>query len=207
MTVMVDFATLAVAWSAYYWIRIGSGLLRSPAQPDFLVPMVAVGVYWLVIFFFFGLYRSWYAQSRLDELVTVVKASIFGALVLFFAIFVDDQGAGSPIHSRLMIVMYLALIICCVGGGRWPAPSAPSLRTSLSVSLTVLAKSRLPFAKPSISFACFSSDWLNISTTRVENTRSSSWPSAEISRSSTLMSSVVVCRCSAKVDRLPAGLC
>lgn len=115
---IIDILTLNIAWSLYFWFRVRSGWLAYAMEPDFWVPMVAVCIYWLVVFFFFGLYRSWYAKSRLDELATLVKATVFGALVLFFAIFVDDHGIGSPIHSRLLIVVYSTFVLLCVGSGR-----------------------------------------------------------------------------------------
>ena len=83
---------LNLAYILYYWVRVRSGWVAYSMEPDFLLPMIAICVYWIIVFFFFGLYQSWYAKSRFDELTTIFKATIFGALVLFFAIFVDDSG-------------------------------------------------------------------------------------------------------------------
>lgn len=116
--ISIDVLTLNFAWALYFWFRIRSGWLSHAMEPDFWVPMLAVCAYWLAVFFFFGLYRSWYAKSRLDEIATLFKATVFGALVLFFAIFVDDRGVGSPIHSRLLIAVYGVLVFGCVGLGR-----------------------------------------------------------------------------------------
>jgi exopolysaccharide biosynthesis polyprenyl glycosylphosphotransferase len=87
-------------------------------EPQFWFPMVALCIYWLSVYFVFGLYRSWYTQSRFDELLAVLKATTFGIFVLFFAIFIDDRGTGSPLQSRLLIAIYWALILGGVGGGR-----------------------------------------------------------------------------------------
>ncbi len=117
-TLLLDLVTLAGAWSVFYWIRIRSGLITTTVVPDFWMPMVVLCVYWVVLFYFFGLYRSWYAQSRFDELTGIVRAGTFGVLILFFAIVVDDQWGGSPVHSRLLILGYWSLTILFVGGGR-----------------------------------------------------------------------------------------
>ncbi len=117
-TFFTDFLTINLAWVLYYWFRVHSGWIEYGMEPDFWMPLLFVCLFWFVVYFFFGLYRLWYTKSRLDEFVTILKATTFGVLVLFFAIFIDDRGIGSPFHSRMLIVMYWALIVFCVGGGR-----------------------------------------------------------------------------------------
>ncbi|MBA4311491.1 MAG: sugar transferase [Chlorobiaceae bacterium] len=106
-------------WLLYYLLRIRSGWLTYSTEPDFIIPMIAVGIFWLIIFFFFGLYRPWYAKSRFDEFATIFKATTFGVLFLFFAIFIDDGGVGSPLKSRLLILLYWVLMLTFVGSGRF----------------------------------------------------------------------------------------
>ena len=118
-TVVIDLITINLAWTAYYWIRVRSGLIRQTIEPDFIVPMVVICLFWLLVYFLFGLYQSWYAKSRLDEFATLFRATSFGVLGLFFAIFVDDQGVGSPLQSRLMILIYWCILLVSVGGGRF----------------------------------------------------------------------------------------
>src|SRR6266852_1044738 len=102
--ILTDLVTTGLAWGIYYWIRIRSGWFPHTPDPEFWMPMIAVAVFWLLLFFLFGLYRSWYLQSRFDELTLLFKATTFGILFLFFAIFIDDSGIGSPVHSRMLIV-------------------------------------------------------------------------------------------------------
>ncbi len=118
-SIFIDIITICLGWSIYYMFRIRSGWLSYSMEPEFWAPVVAICIYWLVVFFLFGLYRPWYAKSRFDEFATIFKATTFGVLVLFFAIFVDDRGVGSPIHSRLLITFYWILIVLFVGAGRF----------------------------------------------------------------------------------------
>ena len=118
-TILIDFFTLNLAWSVFYWARVKSGWLSYSTAPDYWTPMFVVGAYWLIVFFLFGLYRSWYAQSRFDEFVAIAKATILGVLLLFFAIFIDDEGTGSPMQSRLIIIGYWTLVTGFVGTGRF----------------------------------------------------------------------------------------
>ncbi len=117
-TVLLDFVTVNLAWSIFYAVRVKSHWISYTTEPEYLLPMLVLCGYWILIFFLFDLYRSWYAKSRFDEATALFKAVTFGVLLLFFAIFVDDKGAGSPLQSRLLIFGYWFLIILFVGGGR-----------------------------------------------------------------------------------------
>ena len=117
-SVIVDILTMNLAWAIYYWFRVRSGLIAHSAEPDFIAPMIVICVFWIAVFWMLGLYDSWYVKSRVDELITILKAVILGVLILFFAIFIDDQGMGAPTHTRLFIAGYGGLMITCVGAGR-----------------------------------------------------------------------------------------
>jgi len=114
----LDFLTINAAYFAYYWLRIESEWFASPIQPELWLPMVVIYLYWLLLFAFFGLYRSWYAQSRLDELVTIFRTTASGVLVLFFLVFLDDDGAGSQPGLRTLIMVYWFLVLVSVSAGR-----------------------------------------------------------------------------------------
>src|ERR1051326_8099874 len=116
--VPIDLLAISIAWSLYYWMRIRSGWMSYSMEPEFWVPMLVIAAFWLLVFFLFGLYRSWYAQSRFDEFAALFKSTTFGVLVLFFAIFIDDRGVGSPVHARLLILLYWVLILLSVSTGR-----------------------------------------------------------------------------------------
>jgi exopolysaccharide biosynthesis polyprenyl glycosylphosphotransferase len=115
---IIDFLTINLAWGTYFLFRTQSGFVAATSDMEFWGPMLVVCTFWLVVFFLFGLYKQWYAKSRVDEFIAVVKATTFGSLLLFFIIFIDDEGMGSPIQNRLLIVFYWGLMVLCVGGGR-----------------------------------------------------------------------------------------
>ncbi|MEX0736122.1 MAG: sugar transferase [Bacteroidota bacterium] len=121
---VLDFLTINAAYVAYYWLRIESEWFASPIQPELWLPMGVIYVYWLLLFAFFGLYRSWYAQSRLDELVTIFRTTASGVLVLFFLVFLDDDGAGPQPGLRTLIMVYWLLVLVTVSVGRLTIRSA-----------------------------------------------------------------------------------
>jgi exopolysaccharide biosynthesis polyprenyl glycosylphosphotransferase len=115
---IVDMLATSLAWLAYFLLRVSSGWIDITMEPDFLGPMVLVCLFWLIVFFMVGLYRSWYAASRLDELALVFKTITLGCLFLFFAIFVDDQGRNVAVSSRLLIAIYWAILLVFVSTAR-----------------------------------------------------------------------------------------
>jgi exopolysaccharide biosynthesis polyprenyl glycosylphosphotransferase len=118
VTMLVDIIMINAAFVLYYLIRIKSGWIAYAIEPELVIPMIVICVYWIVWFAFFGLYKSWLSQSRLDELLTLFRASIVGLLILFFAIFIDDEVTESHTNSRILIIGYGLLIVGLVGSGR-----------------------------------------------------------------------------------------
>ncbi|HUI31702.1 MAG TPA: sugar transferase, partial [Candidatus Acidoferrales bacterium] len=112
------FLTLTIANGFYYYIRVRSGIFRVITIPDFWGPIITLSLLTMFVFWFWGLYRYSRLHSRLDEFLTVVKASSFAVLLLFFAIFFDDITTGQVAHFRLMVVAYWTLVVFCAGIGR-----------------------------------------------------------------------------------------
>ncbi|MFH0992363.1 MAG: sugar transferase [bacterium] len=118
LLLVLDFLTLNAAYMIFYSLRIRSGWFDYPIEPELLLPMAAVYLYWLALFAFFGLNRSWYAQSRLDEIITIFRTTGFGVLTLFFLIFLDDDAANQEVRSRYVILAYWLLLFIFVTVGR-----------------------------------------------------------------------------------------
>lgn len=115
---LTDLISICTAWVVYYLVRVQSGWIEVPIEPDFWLPMAFVYLFWLLVFWVVGLYRPWYAASRFDELTLLFKTAVFGCLFLFFVIFFDDAEQQGRISSRVLIVLYGSVLVGCVGSGR-----------------------------------------------------------------------------------------
>jgi exopolysaccharide biosynthesis polyprenyl glycosylphosphotransferase len=115
---VTDAVTVCLAWIAYYAVRVWTGWLEVPMIPDLWAPMVAVALFWQVLFLAVGLYRPWYAASRFDEMTLLFKTSILGCCMLFFVIFFDDAGTTVGPSVRVLMFLYWALLLLFVGLGR-----------------------------------------------------------------------------------------
>jgi exopolysaccharide biosynthesis polyprenyl glycosylphosphotransferase len=113
-----DFFTINLSFILYFVFRIKSGWFQILILPEFFIPMLAIYFYWLLIFTFVGMYRTWFASSRFDEIATLFKSTFVGIFILFFLIFLDDYIHDIDSKSRILIFIYWGLFLLFVGGGR-----------------------------------------------------------------------------------------
>ncbi len=118
LVLLTDFLTINLAWLVFFYIRVETGWFELFTQPDVLLPMVVIYFYWLVIFTFVGMYRTWFALSRLDELSTLFKASFVGIFLIFFVILYDDYVREVQSANRFYIFFYWGIFFGIVGTGR-----------------------------------------------------------------------------------------
>lgn len=113
-----DFIATNIAFVLYYWLRIRSGWIEYAIEPELVLPMLVLSAYWILWFGLFGLYTQGASQSRLDELMTLFRSIMVGLLLLFFAIFIDDEVTESHANSRFLIFAYGVLMLGFVAVGR-----------------------------------------------------------------------------------------
>ncbi len=114
---IIDAITVTAAWWMLYYARFRWSWIESPVtEPATMIgPSVAIAAFWLFIFALAGLYRERFAESRLDELVSIVKVVTVGLLVLFFALFIFTLEPGS---AHLYIAFYWVALVTLVSLGR-----------------------------------------------------------------------------------------
>ena len=105
-TIFVDFLSMNTAFIVFYLIRAHMDQSITLADIPLLTSTGIALFYWLIIFAFFGLYRLWYVQLRIDEVLTRFRATLSGVLVLFFlmlqALLRAGRTAFSVLHTRIL---------------------------------------------------------------------------------------------------------
>ncbi len=114
----MDFLTINLAGIIFFMLRVKTGWFEMLIMPELFVPILIIYFYWIVIFTFVGMYRTWFAASRFDEISTLFKASFVGIFILFFAIFLDDYFHGVQTGTRILIFFYWGIFLVLVGAGR-----------------------------------------------------------------------------------------
>ncbi len=91
-----DIVSFNLSFAFIFWLRYQSGLFASSYNPhkDFgqLTSIAFVlSLIWILYFFFTGLYRDWYLQSRAEQVWVVSKKITFGFFLLFLVITGSDM--------------------------------------------------------------------------------------------------------------------
>ncbi len=115
---LVDFFTINLAWVTLFYIRVKSGWFQLLVMPEVVLPMLVIYIYWLIVFTFVGMYRTWFASSRFDEISTLFKSSFVGIFFLFIVIFIDDYIHNVQSNARILIFIYWILLFFFVSAGR-----------------------------------------------------------------------------------------
>jgi len=115
---IIDFITINLAWMALFYIRVETGWFQLFVMPEVILPMLMIYIYWMIIFTFVGMYRTWFASSRFDELSTLFKSTFVGIFLLFIIIFIDDYIHNVQSSARILIFIYWLLLFCFVSIGR-----------------------------------------------------------------------------------------
>ena len=118
LVVLADLVFINLAWLTFFYVRMETGWFKILIMPEVILPMVVIYFYWLIVFTFFGMYRTWFASSRFDEISTLFKSTFVGIFILFFMIYLDDYFHGVESSSRILIFIYWFLLFLFVSASR-----------------------------------------------------------------------------------------
>ena len=74
---------------------------------NFWIGIIVIPICWLVLYLLSGAYRNVYSKSRVRELGQTFVTTLIGAIVLFFAIILDDYIVNYKIYYTLFSILFL----------------------------------------------------------------------------------------------------
>lgn len=122
--IFCDITAINAAFFLVFWLRYKSGIFANTynAQLSFepyIVPSIMMTVLWLVFYFFNGLYRDWFSESRLDEILVVARTIILGIAIIFCMVSGEQiidaavkNGKISDIFSQTRVSILLSYGFC-----------------------------------------------------------------------------------------------
>lgn len=88
ITFLFDVLAINIAFAVAFWLRYKSNFFPETYDPDlqymaYIGPSLILAVCWILLFFFTGLYREWYKESRIDEFFVVTRTILIGLFLMF----------------------------------------------------------------------------------------------------------------------------
>jgi len=120
LQMIADIFSVILSFSLQYYFRFHSGWFGPPAEfvPEvFIFACLILLGYWMLFFWFSGLYKNWYIRSPFDEFFTVLRVTFFGSFILFFIWFLDSESR----EPRLLFLFYFIIFCLIVIFGRYSA--------------------------------------------------------------------------------------
>jgi exopolysaccharide biosynthesis polyprenyl glycosylphosphotransferase len=121
--IFCDIAAISAAFWLVFWLRYKSGFfpnvydIRISFEP-YIVPTIIMTGSWLIFYFLNGLYRDWFSESRLDEILVVARTIILGIVIIFCMVsgeqIIDAVKTGKfyDIFSQTRVSILLSYGLC-----------------------------------------------------------------------------------------------
>lgn len=111
-TSLLDFLILLASWFVFHWYHSDQlNMMLKDVDLNFVHAGVLISGFWMFVFVLMGLYKKLYLISRLDEFITVFKATSVGVLFLFFigligdSVSIDDQKSLTIFYWAVTVVL------------------------------------------------------------------------------------------------------
>jgi exopolysaccharide biosynthesis polyprenyl glycosylphosphotransferase len=119
--VFSDWFSAALAWATFYILRKSiqedSSFFLSP-DFDFYRGILLIPFGWMTLYHLLGTYRTLYGKSRFQELTYTFFCTLFGSLILFFALLLDDQINFEKYYYKETL-LFFGLHFAMTWTGRW----------------------------------------------------------------------------------------
>lgn len=99
--IICDFITAAIVWTLFFFIRnnfIDAYYLIYPelrnhilTDTHYIYGLCFIPIMWIALYYLSGYYKNIYRKSRLKEFLSTFFITIFGTMILFFTIILDDN--------------------------------------------------------------------------------------------------------------------
>lgn len=111
-----DTIAFSISYVFLYYLRFHSGIIPTTIVPSFSAALftgIVLLVYWLLVFFFAGMYRNWHLRSPFDEIFAVWKVCFIATAIIVLLIFYEGER-----FTRMMFVLHYLFQSTAVTIGR-----------------------------------------------------------------------------------------
>lgn len=111
--ILFDVIAAATAWTLFFYYRkifvesqkFGYKIMVS-LDEQFIIGLIAIPLFWLLMYALLGTYHNVYRKSRLRELSQTFTTSVVGVTALFFALILDDEVINHTTYYQSFSVLF-----------------------------------------------------------------------------------------------------
>lgn len=112
--IVFDYLAASSAWVLFYVFR---KIYIEPQLFGYNIPVelghrfwigtIGLPVFWVIFYFFTGFYKNVYRRSRLDDFLRTFLTTLFGVVIVFFLLILDDTIATYRNYYSLFFTLFL----------------------------------------------------------------------------------------------------
>lgn len=112
--ILVDFITALIAWFSFFAYR---KVFVEPDKFGYDIPfeansnlylgLLAVPLYWVVLYTLSGAYLDVWRKSRIKEISRTFSLTVLGVVILFFVLLLDDEVRSYEVYYKTLVTLFL----------------------------------------------------------------------------------------------------
>jgi FlaA1/EpsC-like NDP-sugar epimerase len=103
---LADLFSSALAWAIFYSYRkLNIEHTALEFGDRFVFGIIAVPIFWIILYLITGTYKNIYRKSRLLELWQTLLISFIGVLIIFFTLLLDDEVASYKQYYKTFLAL------------------------------------------------------------------------------------------------------
>jgi len=118
---LFDLLASALAWLCFFLFRntiIEGNALNSSflTDPKFQLGIIVIPLCWMALYYLAGSYSDIYRKSRLSEFGSTFLLSLFGCIIIFFALVLDDMVGNYVNYYRSLLALFtfhFSIVVFC----------------------------------------------------------------------------------------------
>lgn len=94
--IATDAIAAFLAWFTFYWYRFHLlGEMKPGKFFSLFYSGLAIALFWCLIYGFWGFYKDYFRKSRIKELYLLISSVLFGVILIYIFLILDDDGSES----------------------------------------------------------------------------------------------------------------
>ncbi len=109
-----DILAAVLAWLFFFWYRNHISDDLNPGKFfSLFYSSLAIAVFWLLINGFWGFYKDYFRKSRIKEVYYLISSVLFGVIVIFLFLILDDDGSKNYQKYYKTTALYFFIHLVC----------------------------------------------------------------------------------------------